>query len=464
MPIIQYPGIQKDVFGGPGNSTRNAMWGLSDALVKYKQIQNEKQQAQVISDLFAGVGGDEIEPGTGNRSRELTADELVQQIMADNRLDNRHKMMATELVAKRQAMQPKPEGTLELTAWTPEGKRIPMRVPESKYNAYVSQLEGMGYTFAKQEENDKMQSGVGKLIADRNRLANADPESPYLKEIDEQIRNYGENKGTEPAPPEIVKLLDQQKKYAPGSREWLAIQGVIDKRSGAVQTDPDDYSIPVQTSSGVYSFNTRTREYAPLADEEGKPLMPISADTELAGRKKTAEKTAEAEVAKKYDFPKARNRFNSLNRQWDNVNGFIDKALDQVNMFTAGPGSWASGVPGTPMRDLRETLETIKANIGFDKLDEMRANSPTGGALGQVSEFENKLLQAVRGSLDQGQSPEQLRENLKNVKQLLNDLRTETRIAYRLDYKDYINKESGENPGDRAKSRADELIEKYGGK
>jgi hypothetical protein len=33
----------------------------------------------------------------------------------------------------------------------------------------------------------------------------------------------------------------------------------------------------------------------------------------------------------------------------------------------------------------------------------MRANSPTGGALGQVSNIEINLLQAVQGTLDQGQ-------------------------------------------------------------
>ena len=35
--------------------------------------------------------------------------------------------------------------------------------------------------------------------------------------------------------------------------------------------------------------------------------------------------------------------------------------------------------------------------------------------MGQVSEQENRLLQAVRGSLDQGQSPEQLKANLLDI-------------------------------------------------
>ena len=92
----------------------------------------------------------------------------------------------------------------------------------------------------------------------------------------------------------------------------------------------------------------------------------------------------------------------------------------------------------TQQKDLRETLDTIKANIGFDKLQDMRANSPTGGALGQVSEFENRLLQAVQGSLDQSQSAAQLKQNLEQVKQMLQMTREFTNVTYNTDYKEFI--------------------------
>lgn len=92
----------------------------------------------------------------------------------------------------------------------------------------------------------------------------------------------------------------------------------------------------------------------------------------------------------------------------------IGRALQQSeNAFTTGfTGSIASAVPGTDAFDLKNTLNTIKANIGFDKLQSMRANSPTGGALGNVSDNENKLLQSVMGSVEQSQSKEQLQFNL----------------------------------------------------
>ena len=98
----------------------------------------------------------------------------------------------------------------------------------------------------------------------------------------------------------------------------------------------------------------------------------------------------------------------------------INTALDQAeSAFTTGfAGSIAAAVPGTPAFDLRSTLDTIKANVGFNKLQEMRDNSPTGGALGQVSEQENRLLQSVLGNVEQSQSKEQFTRNLTRLKSI----------------------------------------------
>jgi hypothetical protein len=100
----------------------------------------------------------------------------------------------------------------------------------------------------------------------------------------------------------------------------------------------------------------------------------------------------------------------------NNILGTITKAIGQTGGNTAGVvGAALKQVPGTEAVDLEQNLLTIKANIGFNELTQMRKDSPTGGALGQVSDMENKALQAARGSLEQAQSPGQLRENLKSI-------------------------------------------------
>lgn len=99
------------------------------------------------------------------------------------------------------------------------------------------------------------------------------------------------------------------------------------------------------------------------------------------------------------------------------VIGFIDDAIPNVNRLTAGLGAAAfSKLPGTSAKDLATKLDSIKANIGFDRLQQMRQESPTGGALGQVAVKELDFLQSVRGSLDNWQSREELTKNLGLVK------------------------------------------------
>ena len=110
-------------------------------------------------------------------------------------------------------------------------------------------------------------------------------------------------------------------------------------------------------------------------------------------------------------------------RRYDLVSGLIGKAVDATSGWTTGFwGSKLAEVPGTPARDLQATVDTIKANIGSTQLQEMRNSSPTGAALGAVSDFENRMLQALLGNLENSQSPEQLKENLDLVQQQLDEI------------------------------------------
>ena len=68
--------------------------------------------------------------------------------------------------------------------------------------------------------------------------------------------------------------------------------------------------------------------------------------------------------------------------------------------------------------DALSLATTIKSSIGFDRLQQMREESPTGGALGQVSELELVTLQATLGSLDLNQSKENILYNLKRLEEI----------------------------------------------
>ena len=97
------------------------------------------------------------------------------------------------------------------------------------------------------------------------------------------------------------------------------------------------------------------------------------------------------------------------------VLGKVKEAEGLIGAGTTGVGSYLSVIPGTNAKELATVLGTIKARLGFDQLQQMRAASPTGGALGQVSNRELAALEGAVASLDQGLSPKALKENLKQI-------------------------------------------------
>lgn len=101
----------------------------------------------------------------------------------------------------------------------------------------------------------------------------------------------------------------------------------------------------------------------------------------------------------------------------------IQSAIDQIDeggVFVAGNiARIIRGVPvvGQAATDLEKTMESIQAKVGFDKMLQLKESSPTGSTgLGAVSNAEQRLLQAVKGSLDKDQSPKNLRKNLVRLK------------------------------------------------
>ena len=78
----------------------------------------------------------------------------------------------------------------------------------------------------------------------------------------------------------------------------------------------------------------------------------------------------------------------------------------------------ASGVSASARLDAESLVSTIGGNIGFDRLQLMRNESKTGGALGAINAQEMQLLQDVMGSLKLDQSEAQLRYNLERLESI----------------------------------------------
>lgn len=89
----------------------------------------------------------------------------------------------------------------------------------------------------------------------------------------------------------------------------------------------------------------------------------------------------------------------------------------------ANPGIFgrtaALPVPGflrsDAFRNFSSELNTLKSSIAFGELTAMREASKTGGALGQVSDREGKLLESALGALEMNQSPENFVKQLDKI-------------------------------------------------
>ena len=112
----------------------------------------------------------------------------------------------------------------------------------------------------------------------------------------------------------------------------------------------------------------------------------------------------------------------------------VDKATGLISGWSAGYGALINFLPESDAGALKGYLKTIKANIGFQALQEMRANSPTGGALGNVANQELEALQATIGSLDQSQDTDVLRKNLTTLKAQLKSSAMRMNDAYAQTY------------------------------
>ena len=165
-------------------------------------------------------------------------------------------------------------------------------------------------------------------------------------------------------------------------------------------------------------------DYGYVLDENGNPKIdPI---TGLPTAAPVPGSPAAIEAAQAAD--KARMRNEAMVKTAEIVTGKIQEARDILNQSSAlnpatGFGAeTASGVGGTNAANMKAATDTIVASIAFDKLQAMRESSPTGGALGAVSDTEMGLLSAAIASLSQTQSPEQFAKHLDDVERIYGDV------------------------------------------
>lgn len=125
---------------------------------------------------------------------------------------------------------------------------------------------------------------------------------------------------------------------------------------------------------------------------------------------------AEFDAEFKAEAPKRIRAANDAIARIDSVMEEAGLAIEDVGVTTTGLlGQINSKIAGTTAFSLARKIDTIQANLSFDRIAEMRKNSPTGGALGQVSERELSLLGAAVVALDQANEEGEVRRAFEKV-------------------------------------------------
>ena len=291
---------------------------------------------------------------------------------------------------------------------------------------------GRGLVFALADSSDTGLVGLrGRLIADGVPEADVDETLARIGSMDAALR------------PDFIRNLASTDKDAREAMEFVAPKPQQINRGGTIVTvdmnpnsasygpeirtdtvtaSPNRPQIYAGADGTVYSIPSGGGPAAPIPVAGGGNLTAPTSAAEERRQERREERAAAAERA-------AADALSKANIALDT----IDLASDSTNWATAGLAGAFEWVPGSPPKRLAGYLNTIRANVAFNELQQMRRNSPTGGALGNVSDADMRLLQSTLATLDQQASPEDLRRALATIKRVTEAVRD----AYAQDVRDF---------------------------
>jgi hypothetical protein len=169
---------------------------------------------------------------------------------------------------------------------------------------------------------------------------------------------------------------------------------------------------PVETASGYVYMPTAegaSKGMPALDAATGKPVAGVISNKQLEARK-----AEEAKIAGK------QSTLDQI-QYVDAAIGSVKEILNDPLTFTAGLVGRAATAAGTPSNVALETaIKTIKANLSFDALKDIKAS---GATLGSISAPELELLGASVAGLNPNMSKADLLKNLKEIESRYNKIK-----------------------------------------
>lgn len=193
----------------------------------------------------------------------------------------------------------------------------------------------------------------------------------------------------------------------------------------------------IDIGEGVVTPETRK-----IQEEE---LKAQDVQSQIRARAITAAENVEDIRKKRQDLQtEAANAVNAVQSSTGNLN----ELAEQAGRIKNDPNLWRSvgavgklwSAPGGAAANLDAAIETLEAKSAFNVLQGLREASKTGGALGNVSNFEIDLLKNALASLRRSQSPEAFRENLQRIIDYTDRAKGRLDSTLKSSYGDYLSK------------------------
>ena len=220
--------------------------------------------------------------------------------------------------------------------------------------------------------------------------------------------------------------------YRPGEDAAPRMQMVqaYNQPGSQFQVAKDPTQSPAASAPGIYRVPTPQIAGAAAAQEGGTQGVRVVTEPKIAGGKKKAELQAEKEIA----FPDAQGQFETALATIDNRLADIkrfrehparDRVIGPLDAFTPNFGR---------ARGAQAIYDALVATATLDELQQMRKASPTGGALGNVSDADIRILRQSIGAMGQDQPEEDFMESLGVFENRLKQTRDQLIRRYRENY------------------------------
>lgn len=424
---VQEPPTVRDIFGYiPEQNTEldqarkdylalTQSEGMSEEAIKSKTIDRFQSQIDALDSYYADVLNKERIAGEG-RMGEATAIQARRGLIGSDfgasqkgkvREQNADAIQAVENVQQAQIQKILSEGRADVV----KEAEAKLKAQQAGAEAYIAFLSGES-----DRKNARADSTIANLIN-----AQAEPTDDELVQLAETLGTTPEqlrgkyNAAKAAAASEVGKLTV----VAPGS-------SIFNEKGELVGTAPEapaDPTKPVTEKVGdtLLQWNVATGSWDKVFTDPtaaaGQKIVKVN------GVDYVQNADGSLTLPEVPDYTPEQSAYSQERaiRTLQSVDELTQKALDNPGIFGRTAGMPVPDWLRTDAyRNFNSELDTLKSNIAFNELTAMREASKTGGALGQVSDNEGRLLQSALGALAMDQSPKNVVDQLQKIKASIN--------------------------------------------